>query len=155
MLDQCRSDQAALPALQLLNQAVRCGQVALRRREKRANDGQGARDRARLQITRDSLEQMAVAAAGGDAAVFFNSARSALGQSLSARWRIEPEQVTLTEVEARLEGGDRDDVGEIFFLADEANYSGTQLKATDFERWAEIVRRQLASEHPLASETNS
>jgi hypothetical protein len=121
------------------------GWVALRRREKCANDGQGARDRARLQITRDSLEQMAVAAAGGDAAVFFNSARAALSQSLSARWRIEPEQVTLAEVEARLEGGDRVDVGEMFFLADEANYSGAHLKATDFERWTEIVRRQVAN----------
>jgi hypothetical protein len=122
------------------------GWVALRRREKRANDGQRARDRARRQITRDSLERMAVAAAGADAAVFFNSARSALSQSLGARWRIEPEQVSLGEVEARLEGGDRHDVGEIFFLADEANYSGTQLKATDFERWTEIVRRQLPIE---------
>jgi hypothetical protein len=89
------------------------------------------------------LEQMAAAAAGGDAAVFFNSARSALSQSLSARWQVEPEHVTLAEVEARLEGGDRDDVGEIFSLADEANYSGAHLKATDFERWTEIVRRQL------------
>jgi hypothetical protein len=65
---------------------------------------------------------------------------------------VEPEQVTLAEVEARLEGGDRDDVGEIFALADEANYSGAELKATDFERWTGIVRRQLASEQPLASE---
>jgi hypothetical protein len=121
------------------------GWVALRRRESRAKDLQGARDRARLQITQNLLEQMAVAAAAGDAAVFFNSARSALSQSLSARWRIEPEQVTLAEVETRLEGGDRDDVGEIFSLADEANYSGAHLKATDFERWTETVRRQVAS----------
>jgi hypothetical protein len=128
------------------------GWVALRRRERRAKDVQGARDRARLQITHLLLEQMAVAAAGGDPAVFFNSARAALSQSLSARWQVEPEQVTLAEVEARLEGGDRDDVGEILALADEANYSGAELKATDFARWSGIVRRQLASEHPFASE---
>jgi hypothetical protein len=128
------------------------GWVELRRRERRANDGQGARDRARLQITQLFLQQMAAAAAVGDAAVFFNSARSALSQSLSARWRIEPEQVTLAEVKTRLEGGDRDDVGEIFSLSDEANYSGADLKATDFERWTDIVRRQLASEPQLASE---
>jgi hypothetical protein len=119
------------------------GWVALRRRESRAKDLQGARDRARLQVTQRLLEQMALAAAGADAAVFFNSARSALSQSLSARWRIEPELVTLAEVEAQLEGADRDDVGEIFSLADEANYSGAQLQATDFERWTEIVRRRL------------
>jgi hypothetical protein len=128
------------------------GWAALRRRESRAKDLKGARDRARSQITRHLLEQMAVAAAAGDAAVFFNSARSALSQSLSARWQVEPEQATRAEVEARLEGRDRDDVGEIFSLSDEANYSGADLKATDFERWTEIVRRQLASEHPPASE---
>lgn len=142
------------------------GWIALLRRERRARDLKGARDRARLQITHHLLEQMAAAAAGGDAAVFFNSARAALSQSLSARWQVEPEHVTLAEVEARLEGGDRDDVGEIFALADEANYSGAELKATHFERWTGIVRRQvssahlagerpLASEHPFPSDTNS
>jgi hypothetical protein len=120
------------------------GWVALRRRENRAKDLQGARDRARLQITQHLLEQMAVAAAAGDPTLFFTSARSALSQSLSARWRTEPEQVSLAEVQTRLEDGDRDDVGEIFSLADEANYSGAHLQATDFERWTEIVRRQVA-----------
>jgi hypothetical protein len=89
---------------------------------------------------------MAAASAAGDAAVFFSSACFALQQALSARWEAAPEQITEDLVDARLEGADKDDIREIFALADEANYSGDDLKAADFERWTQIVRRQLSEE---------
>ena len=99
-------------------------------------------------MTRAALTQMAVAAAGADAASFFNAARSALRQALGARWQIEPEQIGPAEVDARFDGSDRDDVLKIFALADEANYSGAGLQAGDFDRWTRLVRRQIAQEMP-------
>jgi BatD DUF11 like domain len=122
------------------------GWIALRRREREANDIQGKLERARLQMTHTLLEQMTTASARGDAATFFTAASSALQQILGARWQIAPEQITLADVEARLEAGERDEILEIFALADEANYSGDHLRAADFERWTQIVRRQHTTE---------
>jgi len=89
---------------------------------------------------------MAAASAVGDAARFLNSARSALQQALGARWEVAPEQITESLVDERLEGEDKEDVRQIFALADEANYSGDDLQAADFERWTHIVGRQLSEE---------
>ena len=45
----------------------------------------------------------------------------------------------------RLEGGgDRDEIRQIFALADEANYSGGELTAADFEPWTQLIRRHCA-----------
>ena len=126
--------------------AVGGGWIALRRRELHARDTKRQRELARLQLTRTLLERMAAAAAAGNAAVFLSSARSALQQALSARWDVAPEQIAEDLVDARLEGADKDDIRQIFALADEANYSGDDLKAADFERWTQIVGRQLGEE---------
>jgi hypothetical protein len=124
------------------------GWVALRRRERNANDIQRERQRLRLQLIHELLEAMASSSSAADTAVFFRSARSALQQGLSARWDLAPELITLEDIEARLQGADRDEVRQIFLLADEANYSGTDLKAADFEHWTQAVRRHLAAEMP-------
>ena len=124
------------------------GWVALRRRERNANDIQRERQRLRLQLIHELLEAMASSSSAADTAVFFRSARSALQQGLSARWDLAPELITLEDIEARLQGADRDEVRQIFLLADEANYSGADLKAADFEHWTEAVRRHLAAEVP-------
>jgi hypothetical protein len=120
--------------------------VALRRRERNANDIQRERQRLRLQLIHELLEAMASSSSAADTAMFFRSARSALQQGLSARWDLAPELITLEDIEARLQGADRDEVRQIFLLADEANYSGADLKAADFEHWTEAVRRHLAAE---------
>ena len=122
--------------------------AALRRRERNANDIQRERQRLRLQLIHELLEAMASSSSAADTAVFFRSARSALQQGLSARWDLAPELITLEDIEARLQGADRDEVRQIFLLADEANYSGAELKAADFEHWTEAVRRHLAAETP-------
>jgi hypothetical protein len=119
------------------------GWVELRRRERNALDTQRQRERARSQLAQALLARMTAASAAGDAAVFLNSARSALQQALGARWEVAPEEITEVLVDARLEGADRDDIRQIFALADEANYSGDDLRAADFERWTQIVGRQL------------
>jgi hypothetical protein len=120
------------------------GWVALRRRERNANDLQRERERLRLQIIEASLQQMTAAAAGGDPAAFLRGARCALQQTLSARWQMAPELINVDDVEARLQADDREHVRQIFALADEADYSGTDLKAADFEQWTQVVRRQLS-----------
>jgi BatD DUF11 like domain len=120
-----------------------CGWMALSRLERNAR---GARERARLQLIRASLERMAAAAAGGNAGAFFNAARSGLQQTFSVRWHLAPEQITIADVDARFEGSEKDDIRQIFALSDEANYSGGELKAADFERWTALVRAQFAHE---------
>jgi hypothetical protein len=123
------------------------GWIALRRRERNANDVQRKRERARSQMTHAALEQMAAASAARDAAAFFNSARSALQQALGARWQVPPEHISGVDVDARFESdSDKDDVRQIFALADEANYSGDDPRMADFARWTELVHRQLATE---------
>jgi hypothetical protein len=122
------------------------GWITLRRRERDALDTQRQRERARAELTQALLAKMGAASAAGDAPVFLNSARSALQQSLSMRWQIPPEEISEDLIDARLEDADRDDIRQIFALADEANYSGDDLQAADFERWTEIVGRRLAVE---------
>jgi hypothetical protein len=123
--------------------------IALRRRERDALDVHRERERVRSLIVRGLTEQMATAAAKRDAAPFFNAARSALQQTLNARWPdIQPEHITTDDLDARLEGNDQRDIREIFTLADEANYSGHALTTADFERWTELVRRQITPETP-------
>ena len=65
---------------------------------------------------------------------------------MGARWEVAPDQITDALIEAQLEGDDKDDIRQIFALADEANYSGDDLQAADFERWTHIVGRQLGEE---------
>ena len=124
------------------------GWVALRRREHNACDLERNRERARLQLIRTLLQQMAAASAAGDAAAFLNVARSSLQQNWGAHWRIAPEEITIADVTARLQGRDRDDLCQIFALADEANYSGATLKAAEFAHWTQVVRRSFTGGQP-------
>jgi BatD DUF11 like domain len=117
--------------------------AALRRMERNAL---GASERRRLELIRSLQESMSLASTRGDAANFVNSASLALRHTFGARWQIAPEQITLDDIDARFQGSERDDIRQIFALADEANYSGGDLKAADFERWTQVVRRQLAGE---------
>jgi hypothetical protein len=90
------------------------------------------------------LAQMQAAARAGDAALFFDSARTALQSVLGARWQLAPEAITAIEVENRV--GTENDIWELFALADEAKYAGRKIEATEFARWLQIVRRQLTSD---------
>ena len=107
-----------------------------RYRHRRANESGGGVHTSRL--LQQTLGTMQSASAAGDAAVFFASARSALQQQLAQDWRMAPQDITLAEIDARL-GTDSGGIREVFVLADEANYSGHTLKATDFARWQRLV----------------
>jgi hypothetical protein len=64
-----------------------------------------------------------------------------LQRSLAARWHVEPDQVTLADVDARL--GGESDVRRVFALADETKYSGRSIESGELKRWQQIVLRQL------------
>jgi len=123
--------------------ALTCGWMGLRRsRGARHLPGAG---RARSRAAGPALRQMDAASGTGDAVLFFNSARTALQHTLAARWNVAWDRITAADIETRL-GDAGEDVGRLFALADEANYSGHELKAVDFQRWTEIVRQQLIGE---------
>lgn len=123
--------------------------IELRRRERHANDKHRERERLRAQTMRTLQERMTAAAAAGDAAAFFSAARSALQQALSARWQFAPpEHITIAEVDTRFEGDDKSGIRQIFTLADEANYSQDELTTADFDRWTQLIHRQITVKAP-------
>jgi hypothetical protein len=83
------------------------------------------------------------AARSGDSFSFFEAARKALLQTFADRWQMTPDQITSTELKARL-GTAGEDVERLFALADEAKYSHYEPGGTDFQRWLGLVRVQLA-----------
>jgi hypothetical protein len=91
------------------------------------------------------LAQLDAAARAGDSSSFFEAARKALVQTFAARWRMPADQITFTELKARL-GTKGEDLVQLFALADEASYSDCQPSGTDFSRWLRLVRGQLTGE---------
>jgi hypothetical protein len=86
---------------------------------------------------------MQAAARTGNAAAFFDSARTALQPLLATRWQIEPEDVTTAEVATRV--GTQNDLHQLFALADESKYSGREPSAIDFARWLRVVPLLLSN----------
>jgi hypothetical protein len=113
----------------------------LRRTDRRASSAVDASRRASPETTEALVGRMEAASDTGNAAVFFDSACSALQRSLAARWHVEPDQVTLADVDARL--GGESDVRRVFALADETKYSGRSIESGELKRWQQIVLRQL------------
>jgi len=118
------------------------GLVILRRREQRAHDVDGARQRESTGAITACLDEMDTASANGDISGFFQSARSALQQYLGTRWHVAPASITMAEIDMRLNGNGTN-VRRIFALADQAAYSGQTLTTADLPQWREIVHEQL------------
>ncbi|HEY2464239.1 MAG TPA: BatD family protein [Steroidobacteraceae bacterium] len=133
----------AVPSILVL--ALAAGWVSVRRR-RGAGEQEFASDRVASRAAKRALAQMQGAARAGDAALFFDLARTALQSVLAARWQLAPEEITSAEVEERV--GPESDIHQVFALADEAKYSGRRLSATDFARWLRSVRRHLMSDQP-------
>lgn len=131
----------AVPSIVVL--AFAAGWAGARRR-RGVGERESAADRIASRAAKRALAQMQGAARAGDAALFFESARTALQSELAARWQLAAEEITTAEVEDRV--GAESDIRQLFALADEAKYSGRSLNATDFARWLRIVRRHLMSE---------
>ena len=98
--------------------------------------------RALSRAVERTLAQLDAAARSGDAASFFEIAHKALLQTFADRWRMSPDQISATELKARL-GTAGEDVDRMFALADEAKYSQYEAGGTDFQRWLGLVRDQL------------
>jgi BatD DUF11 like domain len=89
-----------------------------------------------------ALAQLDAAARSGDAASFFEVARTVLLQTFAARWQVPPDQITSAELNTRL-GPIGEDIERLWALADEAKYSAYDAGGTDFERWLTLIRGQL------------
>jgi len=91
---------------------------------------------------REKLER---AARAGDAATFFDAARTALQLRLAAAWHVAPEAITAADVTARL--GERGRaIREVFEQADQISYAHGIATPTALDRWRAIVDAQLATE---------
>jgi hypothetical protein len=110
------------------------------RRQPGATPTRWMRERRRSRVT-GAVKEMEVAVKAGNAALFFNLARTELLRILAAPGKLRPDQMTSAEIAARL-GGESEEIRRIFALADEANYSG-HVPAADLERWLPIVRGRL------------
>ena len=88
------------------------------------------------------LAQLDAAARSGDSSSFFEVARNSLLQTFATRWQMSPEQITFTELKARL-GTAGEDIERLFALADEAKYSDYTPGGGDFQRWLTLIRSQL------------
>jgi BatD DUF11 like domain len=130
----------AVPGIMVL--AFAAGWARVRRRRV-TGQGESASARIDSRAANRTLADMQSAARAADAALFFDSARTALQTALAARWQLAPEEITTAEVERRV--GVENEIRLLFSLADEAKYSGRNLNATDFARWLRIVRRTLMS----------
>jgi hypothetical protein len=118
------------------------GLIFLRRRESRANDTEGARQRDLSETVASCRAEMDAASMSGDAARFFQSARAALQQNLAARWHVTPASITIAEIDVRL-NGEGGEIRRVFALADRAAYSGQPLSTADFQQWKEIICDQI------------
>jgi len=118
----------------------------VRRRERLADGLGAAREREAALRTEPLLTEMDQAAAGGNAVLFFTSARQAVQRVLARRWQVPPANVTIDQAKKRL--GPQTDVAELFELADEATYAKLKPSAIDFKRWKRVVLQQINSEMP-------
>ena len=89
-----------------------------------------------------ALAQLNAAARSGDSSSFFEVARNSLLQTFAARWQMSPDQITSTELKARL-GTAGQDIERLFARADEAKYSDYTPEGGDFQRWLTLIRSQL------------
>ncbi|MEO6950854.1 MAG: BatD family protein [Polyangia bacterium] len=84
------------------------------------------------------------AADAGDGVAFFVAARDALQSELAMRWGIPPEQVTATEVEARI-GPAGAGVVAAFDAADRATYGGIAPQGAALKKWCDVIDRELVA----------
>jgi hypothetical protein len=101
--------------------------------------------RATSQAVGRALAQLDAAARAGNSSSFLETARTTLLQAFAARWHMPANQITGVELRARL-GATGEDVERLFTIAEEAKYSNAGSTGTDFQRWLNLVRSQLAGE---------
>ena len=113
-----------------------------RRHTRYSRDPQLARARRADRAIQDQLAAMDSAMQHAETAAFFAAARRALQQRLGERWSLPPESITLTEINARL-NGEADGIRPVFQMADQVAYSRENLPPGDLAGWKRILTEQL------------
>ena len=114
----------------------------VRRRALRDRDPQAIRARLAERAIHDQLVAMDSAMQHAQTSAFFASARRALQQRLGERWNLPPETITLTEINARLNGV-ADGIRPVFQMADQVAYSHENLPSDDLAGWKRVVTEEL------------
>jgi hypothetical protein len=115
---------------------------ALRIRARRTGDPNLVRMRNADRSIRDQLAAMDLAMQKAETVPFFVAARRALQHRLGARWNLPPETITLSEINARL-NGKADGIRPVFQMADRVEYSHESLPTGDLAGWKRILVEQL------------
>ena len=132
----------ALPSLLALTLAG--GWLAAQRRAV----GRGGRRKRNLsKAAARVLERMAGAAHAGDAAAFFDAARSGIRDHFAARWGPPATAMAEADLDARAIAHSPE-IGQLFARADEAHYAKHDAGTAEFAHWTRVVRDQLAVEVP-------
>jgi hypothetical protein len=135
-----------LPRFLVENILAWCGLATiyyfLRRRARRASNPRLARAQRAERAIRGQLAALDSAMQHAETAAFFAAARGALQQRLGERWGLQPETITLTEVNARL-NGNADGIRPVFQMADQVAYSHESLPVGDLAGWKRILLEQL------------
>jgi hypothetical protein len=85
---------------------------------------------------------MDAALAANCAPAFFRAARHAVQERLAQRWKLPVSQVTVTEINRRL-NSNGDDLRALFAFADGVVYSGQRVLPEDLKRWKDTVIQHL------------
>jgi len=112
------------------------------RRQRHAHDLNHASERAAEAAIREQLAAMDAALAANCAPAFFRAARHAVQERLAQRWKLPVSQVTVTEIDRRL-NGNGDDLRALFAFADGVVYSGQRVLPEDLKRWKDTVIQHL------------
>jgi hypothetical protein len=119
-----------------------CGLWFVKRRDRRAANTAHTRNVACAAALRQYLAQMDHAANTGDETAFFASARRVLQERLAQAWHVSPNAVTLTEINARLNGAG-EDICAVFRAADQTAYARQSRTPVALHEWQQRVHEQL------------
>ena len=112
------------------------------RRQRHAQDLNHTGEHAAEAAIREQLAAMDAALAANCAPAFFRAARHAVQERLAQRWKLPVSQVTVTEINRRL-NGNGDDLRALFAFADGVVYSGQRVLPEDLKRWRDTVIQHL------------
>jgi hypothetical protein len=129
----------ALPGVPLAVMAS--GLLLMARRERPAS---GPAHAAGATAAQESalLASMDEAIRTGDGAAFIGAAQRTLQVRLGHCWSIAPHEVTLAQVDARLDSS-WDPIREVFALAEQSAYAGWRPHISTLSYWRQIVQEQL------------
>jgi len=129
----------ALPGVPLAVMAG--GLLLMARRERPVSDAAHAAVATAAQVSA-LLASMDEALQTGDGPAFISAAHRALQVRLGRCWGMAPHEVTLSQVDARLDSS-WDRIRQVFALADQSAYAGSRPHISTLSDWRQIVQELL------------